>query len=132
MHDIGLYINKPITDEQKYNLIINHFKPDKTFVWPYKQRVTVLDGKSIVEKRYLQEIHLNEFKWLRYSLVHKGRYCIACSIFAGPGSRVCSFGKLDDKFLDDYKYLRGKNGDLTLHQNKQYHLDSISKMNNFI
>ena len=132
VNDVGLYISKVLTDKQKYDLITNHFQPDKTFAWPYKERVTVLNKKSIIEKRYLKQNHLDEFKWLKYSLVHKGLYCIACSIFAKPASGVRSLGKLVDKPLDDYKHLLGNNGDLMLHQNKNYHLDSVTKMNNFV
>ncbi|CAF4386575.1 unnamed protein product, partial [Rotaria sordida] len=40
--------------EQKYELITNHFKPNKGFVWPYKERKVVKNGKSIVQKRYLK------------------------------------------------------------------------------
>ncbi|CAF3927502.1 unnamed protein product [Rotaria sordida] len=131
-NDIGLWIGKRLTDEQKYELITNHFKPDKGFVWPYKERKVVKNGKSIVQKRYLKQSHLDEFKWLRYSQFHKGLYCIACCLFATSVTGVSSFGKLVEKPLNDYKYLLGNNGDLLLDQNKQYHSDSIAKMNNFI
>ncbi|CAF4804292.1 unnamed protein product [Rotaria magnacalcarata] len=53
-NDIGLHIGKKLTDEQKYELIANHFQPDKKFVWPYKQRVTVL-----MDKRAHNEIKEN-------------------------------------------------------------------------
>ncbi len=45
-NDIGLYIGKPLSDEQKYELLTRHFEPYKQFVWPFKERITVTDGKK--------------------------------------------------------------------------------------
>ncbi|CAF1227009.1 unnamed protein product [Rotaria sordida] len=53
-NDIGLWIGKRLTDEQKYELITNHFKPNKGFVWPYKERKLLMDKRSqneILENR---------------------------------------------------------------------------------
>ncbi|CAF3343594.1 unnamed protein product [Rotaria sp. Silwood2] len=131
-NDIGLYIGKTLSGEQKYQLITHHFQPDKTFVWPYKERTTVINGKTLIEKRYLKQNHLDEFKWLRYSSSQKGLYCIACAIFTTSTTRISSYGRLVEKPLDDYKYLLGNTGDLSLHKRKNYHSDSIAKMENFL
>ncbi|CAF4478677.1 unnamed protein product [Rotaria sp. Silwood2] len=131
-NDIGLYIGKTLSGEQKYQLITHHFQPDKTFVWPYKERTTVINGKTLIEKRYLKQNHLDEFKWLRYSSSQKGLYCIAYAIFTTSTTRISSYGRLVEKPLDDYKYLLGNTGDLSLHQKKNYHSDSIAKMENFL
>ncbi|CAF4867178.1 unnamed protein product [Rotaria sp. Silwood2] len=118
-NDIGLYIGKTLSGEQKYQLITHHFQPDKTFVWPYKERTTVINGKTLIEKRYLKQNHLDEFKWLRYSSSQKGLYCIAYAIFTTSTTRISSYGRLVEKPLDDYKYLLGNTGDLSLHQKKK-------------
>ncbi|CAF3312963.1 unnamed protein product [Rotaria sp. Silwood2] len=49
-NDIGLYIGKTLSSEQKYQLITHHFQPDKTFVWPYKERTTLLIDKRSQNK----------------------------------------------------------------------------------
>ncbi|CAF3333155.1 unnamed protein product [Rotaria sp. Silwood2] len=131
-NDIGLYIGKPPSDEQKYELLTCHFEPDNEFIWPYKERLIITGEKTITEKRYLKQSHLNEFKWLKYSPSQKGLFCIACVRFTVSTTRVSSYGKLVEIPLDDYKHLLGKHGDLILHQKTNYHLDCMVKMENFL
>jgi hypothetical protein len=131
-NDIGLHIGKPVSDELKYELLTCHFEPDTGFLWPFKEYIKVVNGKTTKEKRYLKKDHFNEFKWLKYSPSQKGLFCVPCVLFTTSTARISSHGRLVEKPLDDYKHLLGTNGDLVLHQKTSYHLDSITKMESFL
>lgn len=131
-NDIGLYIGKKIDDEKKYNLLINHFEPNERFKWPYSERKIFKNGQTIVEKRYLNKSHLDNHKWMKYSLIQKGLFCVPCVLFATTTNKTDSFGKLVNKPLNDYRKLLGENGFVTSHSKSNYHQHNMSKAEHFL
>ena len=73
-YDIGLYI-KPeqhISDDVKYNLLMNHFKP--TELYDFKADAS---GKRCFRLAWLSQYS----PWLAYSSKLKGALCVYCTLF---------------------------------------------------
>ena len=60
-----------VTDDDKYSLIVNHYTPSATAVFPSNN-----DG------RRFQFAWIARFQWLRYSKHGNGGYCLPCVLFA--------------------------------------------------
>lgn len=59
----------------KYNLLINHFKPEANYSFP----------KSGGTGRSFQHKWLTQFPWFAYSKHENGRFFLPCLIFASSG-----------------------------------------------
>jgi hypothetical protein len=131
-NDIGKYMKQQITDDKRYELLTNHFELDDKFQWPFSERSTTKNGKRIIEKRYLNKNHLEQNKWLKYSLHQKGLFCVPCALFSTSTLRLGVCGKLVKKPLDTYRKLLGEDGLLTLHCKTTCHQDCLRQAENFI
>ena len=73
-YDIGNFTNlSNVTDEVKYNLLTNHFKPDSNYKFPVK----FLHGSD----RYLNFHWLIEYPFLVYSKINDSVCCLLCVLF---------------------------------------------------
>ena len=73
-HDIENLANlNNVTDEIKYNLLTNHFKPDSNYIFPVK----FLHGKD----RCLNFHWLIEYPFLVYSKINDSVCCLSCILF---------------------------------------------------
>ncbi|CAF1321705.1 unnamed protein product [Adineta steineri] len=131
-NDIGLFIGSKITDEKKYYLLTHHFEPNEQFKWPHSERKILKKGEVVIEKRYLNKSHLENHKWLKYSLNKKGLFCVPCVLFSTTTKQICSLGKLINKPLTDYRKLMGEDGYITLHSRQSYHQHNMSKAEHFL
>lgn len=79
-NDIGLYIKsaKHISDDVKYDLLMNHFKPTETY--DFKADA---NGRRSFRYPWL----LQYSPWLAYSSKLKGSFCVYCSLFPQHVSR---------------------------------------------
>ena len=75
INGIGYLCNKaaPLTDDQKYELCCNVWRPDAKFVFPE----SILYGKE----RKFSFSWLQNYKWLQYSKVLDGAFCLPCMLF---------------------------------------------------
>ncbi|CAF1146724.1 unnamed protein product [Rotaria sordida] len=131
-NDIGLFVGNKISDENMYRLLTNHFEPNDQFKWPYSESNSMKNGQNVTEKRYLNKSHLDNHKWLKYSLNKKGLYCVPCALFSTTTKQIETFGKLVNKPLNDYKRLFGKHGYITVHSRSKYHQNNMSKAEQFL
>ena len=76
-HDISLYyqMSKTLSAKEKYDLIINCFKPEKSFKFPHS------NGTRPFLYKWLEQ-----FDWLRYSKTVDGGFCLPCSLFLAHSS----------------------------------------------
>ncbi|CAF5004578.1 unnamed protein product, partial [Rotaria sp. Silwood1] len=131
-NDIGLFVGNNISDENMYRLLTNHFEPNYQFKWLYSESNSMKNGQNVTEKRYLNKSHLDNHKWLKYSLNKKGLYCVPCALFSTTTKQIESFGKLVNKPLNDYKRSFGKYGHITVHSRSKYHQINMSKAEQFL
>ena len=77
-YDIGHFVNPviPLTDQQKYDILCQAWKPDPSYTFPVKS------GRRF---RY-QWFDL--FPWLAYSEVFEGAICIYCVLFGSECSQA--------------------------------------------
>ena len=68
--DISLFIDKKMKDEERFNVISNHYRPLKSYSFPVNS-----------DKRSFQVAWLDRFSWLAYSAIENGAYCIPCVLF---------------------------------------------------
>ena len=104
-NDIGLLINEAMTvseienvllglkDNDKYNLLRNHFIPDSTYNFP----ITFSHSR----KRKFTLAHLPLFPWLVYSKSLDAAFCKYCSIFCKNRQNL---GILVNKPFRDWKH----------------------------
>ncbi|KAF0753744.1 zinc finger MYM-type protein 1-like [Aphis craccivora] len=78
VNDIGIFVNRDLTDDEKYSALTKVWVPLATYKFPLC---------SINEKRGLkfQFQWLLEFNWLAYSEKNQGAYCKHCVVFAKTG-----------------------------------------------
>ncbi len=131
-NDIGLFIGTKITDEKKFHLLTNHFEPGERFKWPHSERKLLKNGRTIIEKRYLNKSHLDNYKWMKYSLSKKGLFCVPCALFSTTSKEIDSFGKLVNKPLTDHRKLLGEDGYITMHCRSTYHQQNMGKAEHFL
>ncbi|XP_070789602.1 52 kDa repressor of the inhibitor of the protein kinase-like [Pituophis catenifer annectens] len=76
-YDIGLYVNSPtpLTDDQKYNLLVNTFTPAHDYNFKG-------DSTGIRSFRHIWLIRYSP--WLCYSSYLKGPFCKYCIVFPQP------------------------------------------------
>ena len=132
--DISLYAGKPdqlknLSDEEKYNLLTSHFKPNQNF--PFHSKAFIEKGKTKV--RSFQYSWLQTFpEWLVFSPSCMGVFCAKCVLFAcqaaGKGSHQVQ-GSLVSK---PYTGLKHFLSDMRAHQNSRYHLDSMISAESFV
>ena len=105
------------TDHDKYQLIVSHFTPDRTYKFPKT------DG------RIFQHNWLNTYPWLRYSEVHNGGYCLPCVLFSSsPNDLRAEPGMLVKTPLTSFrKALELCNK----HADKLYHKTAVTKLEAF-
>lgn len=73
-YDIGFYIDKKCTDDQKYNLLKNKWMPDENYNFPVSQ----------TRNLKFQRNWLSEFHWLAYSQKFDGAFCHFCVLIFLP------------------------------------------------
>ena len=90
--DIGLHYQKSatLTDAERYDLLKNHWKPDKSFEFPCSQ-----EGSS---KRKFNFNLLTRFPWLAYSKFVDGCFCVPCLLFGMRSGH--NSGKLSKLFTE--------------------------------
>lgn len=118
-------------DRQLYELLSNHWKPPSNYQFPYSTHSK--GGK--IEKRYLKQIHFQNFHWLVYSEKEQGLFCLYCPFFASnldANSRTVHLDKFVKRPLKTFAKLLGKDGDLNCHSVAYYHLAAVEKARNFM
>ena len=80
---LELMKQRQLTNNEKYHLLINHFKPSSTYQFPLLQY-----GK---QKRSFQHSWLSCYNGLVYSELDKGGYCKYCVLFGRCAYSVTSF-----------------------------------------
>ena len=91
-YDISGFFNlsSKLSDKDKYDLIKNSFKPDKSYDFP---------NKNIKKPAVMPFLFkwLEEFSWLRYSKFLDGGLCIPCSLFAHSSTKFSNQENLISK-----------------------------------
>lgn len=114
--DLGVLFNdlKDFSDQRKYELITNVWKPDDTFLF--------LKSKEGSRTRRFNPVWLKNFLWLVYSKYLDGAFCLPWDLFAKESGR--NSNKLDKLVKSPITFWR--NGKC------QTHNYSVIAMNNFI
>ena len=89
VNDLSHLCNKtaPLTADQKYKICCKVWRPDAKFVFPE----SILYGK---EKKF-SFFWLQDYKWLQYSTVLNGAFCLPCMLFGHQiGVNPCKVVKL--------------------------------------
>lgn len=121
-HDIGYYIGKKITDEEKYNFLKNRWVPNEFYKFP-------LSGTRNLK---FQRNWLLEFSWLLYSEKLDGAFCRFCFLFCpkevGKGSHMPT------KSLVVTPFCRWKDAkeQFRYHDNLEYHKTSCVMAQSFM
>ena len=123
--DIGLHVGSVISDDLKMELLDSAWAPSADFVMPHSTRT--VNGKK--EKRYLRHEHLKRYPFLSYSPSMQGLYCRPCVLF-GPPSGEAGRGNqklsaLVIKPLTKYHRLFGNGGNVSTHENTEYHKTAV-------
>lgn len=114
-NDIGLYINRKCSDEEKYRLLKNRWIPSENFKFP------VSTNRNLkFQRKWLQD-----FFWLSYSEFHDGAFCQYCVLFGSKD--VGKGGNVGVNSLAQSPFNRWKNAkeQFNYHQNLQYHTNAI-------
>lgn len=124
--DIGLWVGKPMTDKERYDLLMKTWRPGQSYHLPHACR----SGK----KRYLSQKHLDDYTWLAFSHAKSGLYCKFCVAFS---QREGGRGKhelrcLVTKPLTRYDRLSGADGYLKTHTRLSYHQTNQLKAEEFL
>lgn len=118
--------------EEKRTAIKESWYPTKIEEFPTSNHFE--KGKDTT--RRLNASHLSTFRWLAVSCVpgYKGCWCIYCVLFKTGDVMATGhkFGKLVALPLTDFSDLTGKNGKLSSHERKEYHLKSQERVANFL
>ena len=104
-----------VTDDDKYSLIVNHYTPSATAVFPSNN-----DG------RRFQFAWLAQFQWLRYSKYGNGGYCLPCVLFAR--SVGADLGVLVTKPLINFRKALEI---LRVHAERMYHKTAVVSLESF-
>ena len=97
-YDISNFVNlsAPLTDQDKYALICNLWKPESTYDFP----VTIIKGSGRRKFQY-DWLNMTEFSWLAYSARVDGAFCLNCVLFGGESTHNAS--KLKQLFKEPFK-----------------------------
>ena len=96
--DIGVFVSErsdscgSVSDDDKYNLIVNNTTPSTTDILPARSH-----------NRRFQCSWLIRFKWLRYSKHDNGGYCLPCVLFAKTPSQCADPGMLVKTPLTNFR-----------------------------
>ena len=111
--DIGLLLQSmdqsdvcSLPPNKKFFLVINHFKPDRTFKFPKRY----IDGCN----RSCQLQYLLDNPWFVYSKAEDGLFCLPCVLFAN----VRGLGQL---VREKFNHWTRKTTKFASHNSKQYH-----------
>lgn len=115
---------KDLDDFTKCQLLSNHWKPSKEYVFPYSLHIK--KGKE--EKRRINYELMTKFSWLVFSEKKEGLFCIYCALFMSGfnvgGQKTVAPQKFVTLPLKNYSKLTGKDGHLVRHQSNLYHIQA--------
>ena len=131
-NDIGSYMGKNFIDSvTKRQLLVNHWVPPNNYLFPFSSH----NKRGKIERRYAKESDLQKFQWLVLSDVDKGYYCKYCALFSnalGGVNKNTPLKRLVTKPLAGFAKLVGKDGDLTKHEQHDYHLTAVQDAKIFL
>ena len=87
--DIGAYNLKKLTDEEKFRLANDHFVPPSDFQFPYTEK----KSRGRIEKLKASHSHLEKYKWLVFSSIDKGYYCLPCALMLNSAQSKILLGR---------------------------------------
>lgn len=128
-HDIGLYLSKisSIDSSTRYQLLKNHWVPEKYFEFPF----SVHKKRGREERRRANHGHLEKYEWLVLSKHKMGLLCKYCAIFSSEALVGKQHTVIPQKMvkvpLTTFAKLTGQDGDLTVHEKTNYHIESVKK-----
>ncbi|VDO99226.1 unnamed protein product [Soboliphyme baturini] len=117
-NDIGLYVNKPISDSLKFDLLVNPWMPPPTYQMPFSLRMR----KGKIGRAFLHHWHLRN--GITFSHVQNGLFCRYCVLFSDEVTNrgsVRKFIQLVTVPLRQYRKLTGADGHITNHINTKCH-----------
>lgn len=121
VNDIGHYVKKKCTDEEKYRLLKYPWVPSANFKFPRS-------GERNLKFQYQW---LNSYKWLLYSSKDDGAYCRYCVFFCneavGKGSNV----KAKTLVTNPYRNWKNALEQFSYHQKLTYHENAQTFGDNF-
>ena len=84
-NDLGLYVSNAssLSDQEKYSLIKNVWKPSRDFVFPDSI-------ESQGRKKQFQRSYLTQYYWNVYSKYFDGCFGLPCVLFGNPSYRCAS------------------------------------------
>ena len=82
-NDIGNYIDRSLTEQQKYDILCNVWRPSDTYVFPMNE-----------DKRRFRYEWLKVFPWLTYSEKFDGAFCLTCVLFGSESTVMHNTSKL--------------------------------------
>lgn len=118
--DLGTFTHSlhPMTDNDKFHLIQEHFIPDSKYKFPQASN-----------KRSFQYRWLQRYNWLRYSKQDDGGYCLPCSLFFKPSPNFHGDpGVLVTKPLINFQKALEI---LNKHESREFHKFSVIQMDEF-
>ncbi|XP_069104128.1 52 kDa repressor of the inhibitor of the protein kinase-like [Argopecten irradians] len=136
--DIATYMGRQLSDEDKYNIIKNHFQPDSSHKFP--------STKFGQKQRSFQLAWISRFPGLVYSPSTDGAFCLHCFLFPGGAERKCqlvsepfrNWKKAVERFDEHFHKIRHNSGDNSASSHKktgtghELHMDSVVKSTNFL
>lgn len=123
--DIGLYVERSTTDEEKFNILTNVWSPNQNYQFP----PTVQAGRQ----RRFQHEYLDQFKpWLCWSDYKKGAFCSVCVLFAGEYAGKGSHEKLQIFVNKPFNKYKDAKQDFKKHKEHTYHKHNSSRAENFL
>ena len=91
--DVASFVGtRNISDEGKYNLLVNHFKPGADYTFP-----------RCPNGRAFQHKWLQNYPWLVYSKQENGGFCLPCSLFAASAYHGSDPGVLVNRPMTKFK-----------------------------
>ncbi|KAJ8958370.1 hypothetical protein NQ314_006431 [Rhamnusium bicolor] len=134
MFDVGCFLSRinSIDNFTRYQLITNHWVPDKYYSFPY----SIHGKRGREEKRRVNHGHLETLNWLVFSNEKQGLFCKYCAVFLPDqlvgGQKNVIPKKFVTEPLTKYAKLSGKDGDLNHHQLTNYHREAVKKGEQFL
>lgn len=128
-HDIGIYLSRisSIDDSTRYQLLKNHWVPEKYFEFPY----SIHKKRGREERRRANQEHLEKYEWLVLSKHKMGLFCKYCAIFSSEALVGKQHNVMPQKLvkipLTTFAKLTGQDGDLIVHEKSKYHIESVEK-----
>ena len=117
IQDISQAVGKSLSDEEKYNILVDKTQPSQDYRFPEVIRY----GR----KRSFLRKWLSEHSWLSYSVVAEGAYCKVCVLFAVDMPSLNQFVK------SPLMELEKGNAACRNHSTKEYHQFAMERAVNF-